>query len=287
MVVMDERDKRPFSMASTPDEKGFIELHIGASEINLYAKAVMDRILKDHQIVVDIPHGEAWLRDDEERPMILIAGGTGFSYARSILLTALARNPNRDITIYWGGREEQHLYDLCELEALSLKHPGLQVVPVVEQPEAGWRGRTGTVLTAVLQDHGTLAEHDIYIAAVEDLLAEVSQPKRDFSEEEIIARMMIPMVNEVVRCLEEGIIATPAEADMALVYGLGFPPFHGGAFRWLDTLGSAKYLDMAQQYQHLGPLYEVPEGLRNKARHNEPYYPPVEPARPVGDLKTA
>ncbi len=53
----------------------------------------------------------------------------------------------------------------------------------------------------------------------------------------------------------------------------GFPPFHGGAFRWLDTLGSAKYLDMAQQYQHLGPLYEVPEGMRNKARHNEPYYP--------------
>ncbi len=110
-------------------------------------------------------------------------------------------------------------------------------------------------------------------AVVDDLLAEVSHAKRDFSEEEIIARMMIPMVNEVVRCLEEGIIATPAEADMALVYGLGFPPFHGGAFRWLDTLGSAKYLDMAQQYQHLGPMYEVPEGLRNKARHNEPYYP--------------
>ncbi|VDZ91158.1 Fatty acid oxidation complex subunit alpha [Lelliottia amnigena] len=124
-------------------------------------------------------------------------------------------------------------------------------------------------------------------AAVEGLLADISQPKRDFSDDEIIARMMIPMVNEVVRCLEEGIIASPAEADMALVYGLGFPPFHGGAFRWLDTLGSAKYLDMAQQYQQLGPLYDVPEGLRNKARHNEPYYPPVEPARPVGALKTA
>lgn len=124
-------------------------------------------------------------------------------------------------------------------------------------------------------------------ATVDDLLAEVSQPKRDFSDEEIIARMMIPMVNEVVRCLEEDIIASPAEADMALVYGLGFPPFHGGAFRWLDTLGSAKYLDMAQQYQHLGALYEVPAGLRDKARHNEPYYPQVEPARPVGSLKTA
>ncbi|WP_200553479.1 NAD(P)H-flavin reductase [Kosakonia sp. LAM2021] len=164
MVVMDERDKRPFSMASTPDQHDFIELHIGASELNLYAMAVMDRILKDREIVIDIPHGEAWLRDDEERPMVLIAGGTGFSYVRSILLTSLAQNPNREITIYWGGREEKHLYDLSELEALSVDHPNLRVVPVVEQPEAGWRGRSGTVLAAVLQDFGSLTEHDIYIA---------------------------------------------------------------------------------------------------------------------------
>ncbi|WP_029590724.1 fatty acid oxidation complex subunit alpha FadB [Franconibacter pulveris] len=123
--------------------------------------------------------------------------------------------------------------------------------------------------------------------ATDGLLAEVSQPKRNFSDEEIIARMMIPMVNEVVRCLEEGVIAGPAEADMALVYGLGFPPFHGGAFRWLDTQGSAKYLDMAQRYQALGPLYEVPAGLREKARRNEPYYPQVEPAQAAGELKTA
>ena len=122
MVVMDERDKRPFSMASTPDEQQFIELHIGASELNLYAMAVMDRILKERQIVVDMPHGEAWLRDDSTRPMVLIAGGTGFSYVRSILLAALAQDANRDITIYWGGREEKHLYDLAELEALSVTH---------------------------------------------------------------------------------------------------------------------------------------------------------------------
>ena len=121
MVVMDERDKRPFSMASTPSEQEFIELHIGASELNLYAMAVMDRILKEREIEVDMPHGEAWLRDDEERPLILIAGGTGFSYVRSILLTALARNPNRDIAIYWGGREAKHLYDLAELSRQPLE----------------------------------------------------------------------------------------------------------------------------------------------------------------------
>ncbi|MFP5597291.1 NAD(P)H-flavin reductase [Kluyvera sp. 142486] len=164
MVVMDERDKRPFSMASTPDEKAFIELHIGASELNLYAMAVMDRILKEREVVVDIPHGEAWLREEDDRPLVLIAGGTGFSYVRSILLTALTQNPNRDVAIYWGGREEKHLYDLSELEALSVNHPNLRVVPVVEQPEDDWRGRSGTVLTAVLQDYGTLTNHDIYIA---------------------------------------------------------------------------------------------------------------------------
>ncbi|PSN06095.1 fatty acid oxidation complex subunit alpha FadB [Siccibacter turicensis] len=124
-------------------------------------------------------------------------------------------------------------------------------------------------------------------SAVDSLLAGVSQPQRDFSDAEIIARMMIPMVNEVVRCLEEGIIASPAEADMALVYGLGFPPFHGGAFRWLDTQGNARYLDMAQQYQQLGPLYDVPASLRDKARSNDTWYPPVDVARPVGNLKTA
>ena len=164
MVVMDERDKRPFSMASTPDEKAFIELHIGASELNLYAMAVMDRILKEREVVVDIPHGEAWLREEDDRPLVLIAGGTGFSYVRSILLTALTQNPNREVAIYWGGREEKHLYDLSELEALSVNHPNLRVVPVVEQPEEDWRGRSGTVLTAVLQDYGTLTNHDIYIA---------------------------------------------------------------------------------------------------------------------------
>lgn len=114
------------------------------------------------------------------------------------------------------------------------------------------------------------------------LLREVCQPTRDFSDSEIIKRMMIPMVNEVVRCLEEGIIASPAEADIALVYGLGFPPFHGGAIRWLDTLGSARFLEMAEQYQQLGPLYTVSTDMQKKARSNETWYPPVAPARPAG-----
>ncbi len=98
--------------------------------------------------------------------------------------------------------------------------------------------------------------------ATDELLAPVCKPRRTFSDEEIIARMMLPLLNEVVRCLEEQIIASPAEADMALVYGLGFPPFHGGAFRYLDTLGNATFVALAEHFAKLGPLYQMPEALQ-------------------------
>ncbi|AVL73927.1 fatty acid oxidation complex subunit alpha FadB [Providencia rettgeri] len=107
----------------------------------------------------------------------------------------------------------------------------------------------------------------------DELLASICSTKRSFTKEEIIARMMIPMVNEVVRCLEEGIIQSPSDADIALVYGLGFPPFRGGAFCYLDTLGSQSYFKTAESLEHLSPLYQAPKGLKEKAVTNARYYP--------------
>ncbi|HBQ78503.1 MAG TPA: NAD(P)H-flavin reductase, partial [Erwinia persicina] len=94
----------------------------------------------------------------------LIAGVAGLSCGRLMLRGALAELADRHIAIYLGGRELQHLYDRVELDALAIKHPNLSVIPVVEQPEEGFTGRNGTVLTAVMQDYGSLADHDIYIA---------------------------------------------------------------------------------------------------------------------------
>ncbi|HEF8784932.1 TPA: fatty acid oxidation complex subunit alpha FadB [Providencia alcalifaciens] len=107
----------------------------------------------------------------------------------------------------------------------------------------------------------------------DELLNVIRQSKRSFTKEEIIARMMAPMVNEVVRCLEEEIIQSPSDADIALVYGLGFPPFRGGVFCYLDTLGSQSYVKTAESYSHLSPLYQVPDGLKEKAVTNARYYP--------------
>lgn len=104
------------------------------------------------------------------------------------------------------------------------------------------------------------------------LLAPLSGSKQDFTDEEIIQRMMVPMINEVVLCLEENIIATPQEADIALVYGIGFPPFRGGVFRYLQTIGLENYVKMADKLSALGPAYFVPKSLREKAAKGEVYF---------------
>ena len=104
------------------------------------------------------------------------------------------------------------------------------------------------------------------------LLAAVAGKSVELEPDDIIARMMIPMINEVVLCLEEGIIGSPAEADMALVYGIGFPPFHGGVFRYLDNMGLSAYVALADKFAHLGPLYQVSDGLRQMAADNHSFY---------------
>ncbi len=111
------------------------------------------------------------------------------------------------------------------------------------------------------------------------LFAENCADKKDFSSEEIIARLMIPMVNEVIRCLEEGVVDTAAEADMGLIYGIGFPPFRGGPIRYLETLGLDNFIAMADKYAHLGEIYQVTDGLREMAKSGKSYF--------FTDVKTA
>ncbi len=96
--------------------------------------------------------------------------------------------------------------------------------------------------------------------------------RKEFSDEEIIARMMIPMATEIARCLEEGIVASPAEADMALIYGLGFPPFRGGVFRWLDSMGLDAFCELAKPFEGLGELYQVTDGIKQLAADKGLYY---------------
>ncbi|TFH87861.1 fatty acid oxidation complex subunit alpha FadB [Billgrantia azerbaijanica] len=109
-------------------------------------------------------------------------------------------------------------------------------------------------------------------AAIE-LVKSVATGEREFSDEEIIARMMVPLCLETVRCLEDGIVGSAAEADMALIYGIGFPPFRGGALRYIDAMGVAAFVEQAERLaEELGPLYAPTERLRQMAKAGEAFY---------------
>lgn len=106
-----------------------------------------------------------------------------------------------------------------------------------------------------------------------DVIAPViSGEKREFDPQEIIDRMMLAFCNETVRCLEDNIVATPAEADMAMIMGVGFPPFRGGPCRYIDQTGVAEYVALCDKYAHLGKAYEAPQMLRDMAANNKKFY---------------
>ncbi|WP_417666294.1 NAD(P)H-flavin reductase [Pseudidiomarina sp.] len=163
-VIMGERDKRPFSIASCPSKTEQLELHIGATADNSYAMEVLDKMRATGEVRIEVPLGNAWYREDSERPLILIAGGTGFSYTWSILQAHLRSNSTRPITLYWGGRKPEDLYLDAQLKKLSDQHTNMHYCPVVEQAPESWHGAQGLVHNAVMAEQSDLNEADIYVA---------------------------------------------------------------------------------------------------------------------------
>ncbi len=95
---------------------------------------------------------------------------------------------------------------------------------------------------------------------------------KDFSDEEVIDRIMIPMIIESVRCLEDEIVPSPIEVDMGLIYGLGFPPFRGGIFKYVDSVGIKTICEKAKKYMHLGKCYEPTAKMLEMAKNNEKFH---------------
>ena len=117
------------------------------------------------------------------------------------------------------------------------------------------------------------ADEQVY-TLLQPLIQSSTENQAELSDDAIIERLMIPLCLEALRCIDEGIVASAADADIALVYGIGFPPFLGGALRYIDTLGLAVFVQQAQTYQSLGALYSLPDSLLERARQpNYCFYP--------------
>ncbi len=90
-------------------------------------------------------------------------------------------------------------------------------------------------------------------------------PDRFLTAEEITDRLFLPMLLEATRVLAEGIVRDPADIDMGLILGIGFPAWRGGILRWGQSLGADKLLERLKKYEHLGPRFQPTEALRNLA----------------------
>ena len=97
--------------------------------------------------------------------------------------------------------------------------------------------------------------------------------RRMFPEDEIQERLALMMVNEAAYCLQEGIIASPQDGDLGAILGLGFPPFLGGPFRYMDSLGLQHVIDLMEKYQKTRGKNFVPAPLlTDMCRKGEVFY---------------
>ncbi|MDC0601442.1 NAD(P)H-flavin reductase [Aliiglaciecola sp.] len=163
-VVMGDDDFRPFSIANAPRDDHKLELHIGAEPGNSYAGQVLEQMQKTGEITIDGGHGLAQLREDRIKPTILLAGGTGFSYAYSILQRRLAINSKEPVFLYWGTKTRQDMYAFDELVALEKQFKHFTFHPVVDCPDENWKGKAGWVHRAVLADFVSLEPYQVYVA---------------------------------------------------------------------------------------------------------------------------
>ncbi len=112
--------------------------------------------------------------------------------------------------------------------------------------------------------------------AVTALLAPVIDGRETLSDDTIVDSMMIPMCLEAVRCLEDGIAASATDADLALIYGIGFPPFRGGALHYIDDFGIDKFVaradELAATAGPLKPMYQSTEKLREMAANGDAFF---------------
>ena len=170
--VMSDEDKRPFSIASSPCDE-LIELQIGAFGADSYPMQVIERIKENSHVTIEIPLGNAALITDSERPALLIAGGTGFSYIKSMFEYLANQKSTREVVVYWGLRDPSACYELDKTAATISTLSNGTFNPVVETSHDDWSGRIGMVHKVVMKDIDNLGDYDIYIAGRFDMVGAV------------------------------------------------------------------------------------------------------------------
>lgn len=179
-LILKDGKRRSYSMGNAPHLDQHITLHIRHMPGGLFTDHAFGALKERDILRFEGPHGSFFLREDSDKPIVLLASGTGFAPIKAIVEHAAYLKSTRPMTLYWGGRRPQDLYmhALCEEWARTL--PNFKYVPVISDalPEDQWHGRTGFVHQAVIDDLPDLSGYQVYACGAPVM---VDAAKRDFS----------------------------------------------------------------------------------------------------------
>jgi len=178
-ILLKDGRKRSFSLANAPHDDALLQLHIRHVPGGLFTDQVFSTMKVRDILRFNGPHGSFYLREDSPKPMILLAGGTGFAPIKAIVEHAIAENCQRPMIIYWGARAKVDLYQNALPEKWAAEHTNIRYVPVLSEPAASdaWSGRTGLVHQAVLADFPDLSGYQVYACGAPVM---IDAAKRDF-----------------------------------------------------------------------------------------------------------
>ena len=166
--LLRDGSRRAYSVANAPHTLAagapLVELHIRHMPGGKFTDHVFGA-MKDKEIQrIEAPFGSFYLREDSDKPMVLLASGTGFAPIKALLEHMQHTNIQRPATFYWGGRRPSDIDMNDWVTAQLALMPNLQFIPVVSDalPEDHWTGRTGFVHAAVLQDIADLSGYQVY-----------------------------------------------------------------------------------------------------------------------------
>lgn len=163
-VLLDDGKRRPFSIANGPQADGMIELHVRHVAGGGFTSWVSDHLQVGDRLRIEGPLGTFVPREDSERPMIFMAGGTGFAPVKAVVEHFIALGTRRSMQLYWGARSEADLYLRALAEQWARDRPNLHFHAVVSDPTQTVGLRSGLVHDAVLADQPDLSGYDLYMS---------------------------------------------------------------------------------------------------------------------------
>ncbi len=163
-IVLEDRERRAFSFATAPHEAELIELHVKLIPGGAFTTYVFNAMKEGDTLRCEGPLGSFYLREDTDRPIIFVAGSTGFAPVKSMVEHAFHAGLKRPLYLYWGVKTIADFYMKELPERWAREHDNFKFIPVLSEPVPGdnWTGRTGTVHEAILQDFPNMAGCEVY-----------------------------------------------------------------------------------------------------------------------------